>query len=214
MVNSVYYFSIGNNWGNYRIFVWLTGQHRNFSSAYILCCVRSFLFEKYFDAKSGKTEAKKRRKQKIKQRKKEMAKRVIQVIHIGGLSLSPQTFCSIEMNENAFIIRGAGNEFYLNKDKVTDISVKSDLEMQMQYVSYTGGAAAGRMTLGSLGAMNGRHEQNKIRKSYLVFTYRNHNDINYLVFSIIGMPVFRALKWIKQFYAQRPENDANSTIEL
>lgn len=61
----------------------------------------------------------------------------------------------IEMNENAFIIRGAGNEFYLNKDKVTDNSIKSYLEMQMQYVSYTGGAAAGRMMLGSLGAMNG-----------------------------------------------------------
>lgn len=49
-----------------------------------------------------------------------------------------------QREEQYFCFEGSGIRYELSKDKITDIAVKTDVEIQKQYVSSAGGALARR----------------------------------------------------------------------
>lgn len=136
----------------------------------------------------------KKSKSKEKQQNKENAKKLMEdklkkfnAIHEAGLPVSNGTDCMVTYNEDSFIFTGAGNTFNLAFNKITDICIKTDTEIQKQYVSSIGGAVAGEVVFGPLGAIvGGRAKEKKIKTTnrYLIFTYLKDENIDYISFNI------------------------------
>ena len=94
---------------------------------------------KYRNARTGKTAAKKRARKEAKLESRELEKRTIYVKHQAGLPLAQGSPCKIMREEQYFCFEGSGIRYELSKDKITDIAVKTDVEIQKQYVSSAGG---------------------------------------------------------------------------
>lgn len=107
---------------------------------------------------------------------------------VGGLGNLPQgSVCKTRYNTNRIIFTANGQEFTLETTKLIDVSVMTQTDIQKQYVSSAGGAIAGALLLGPLGAIIGGSPSKKSIKSkqkYLVFSYRSNDETNYIVFDI------------------------------
>lgn len=122
---------------------------------------------------------------KKKQNKRELSGR-LQLI--GGLSDLPQgSMCKVFYNQGRIRFIVSGQEFTLEANKMIDVSVMTPTEIQKQYVSSVGGAVAGAILLGPIGAIIGGSASKKtIRKTsrYLVISYRSDGEIKYIVFDV------------------------------
>lgn len=179
---------------------WAVGGSTEAIPALILFVILDIVFfKKYRDKKTGKTAEKKQAKKELK----EAAERTIYGKHQTGLSLAQDAPCTIIAEDEGFKFTGGGNSFELNRGKITDISVKTDVEIQKQYVSSAGGAVAGGMAFGPLGAIvGGRVKEKKTREltHYLIFTYRSNEEISYISFEIVySMGVMKKIeRWKKE----------------
>lgn len=100
--------------------------------------------------------------------------------------------------DDEFQISGGGNNFVLQKDKISEISVMTDTEIQKQYVSSIGGAVAGGVVFGPLGAIVGgraKEKKTKTKTYYLIFTYVSDNEVRYMSFEIEYAVTLKASKW-------------------
>lgn len=137
---------------------------------------------------------KKAKSKEEKQQSKENAKKIMEdklntfnAIHEAGLPIANGTDCIVKYNADSFIFTGSGNTFNLNINKITDICIKTDKEIQKQYVSSIGGAVAGGMVFGPLGAIVGGRAKKKNIKTinrYLIFTYLKEGNIDYISFDV------------------------------
>ena len=76
-------------------------------------------------------------------------------------------------------------KFNLDRERVRDVCLKTDIDIQKQYVSSSGGAIAGGLLFGPVGALiGGRTKQKKIKNvsTYLIITYTNDDEIKYVGF--------------------------------
>lgn len=122
---------------------------------------------------------------------------VIKADHISGLPLSNGTGCTIRYKDDCVKISGGGINFELKKEKITDIHLKSDVDIHRMYVSSVGRAAAGRAVFGEIGEMvGGRARQRTIRqyRQYLIFTYLTNEGIAYICFKIWDFYFGKAVK--------------------
>lgn len=158
-------------------------------------------YRKYRKSKMGIKE-----KQRLDTKKREeenqldLIRRTLNVSHMAGLPLAEGATGTIIKEEDQFEIIAGGNKFSLKKEKITDISVKTDTEIQTQYVSSVGGAIAGGMVFGPLGAIVGGRAKKKKTSTvdyYLIFTYHSNGEISYASFKILD--VEKARKWEKEF---------------
>lgn len=87
----------------------------------------------------------------------------------------------------------------LMREKITDMVIKTDTEIQKQIVSSTGGAIAGAVLFGPLGAIiGGRAKTIKTHTSYLIITYKDDNgDLAYIGFDTKGS--LKQFKLINEF---------------
>lgn len=169
--------------------------------------------KKYRDKKTGRTAERKRKKKEIK----EENARVLTGKHLAGLPLSEGCSCRIAAENDGFVFAGGGNEFHLKKNKITDIDVKTDAEIKRQYVSSAGGAVAGGMVFGPLGAIVlGRAKEKKTTTitHFLIFTYRSDQNVDYISFEIPYCFLSKARKWKREFSNQAPGSRTGHTIEL
>lgn len=111
---------------------------------------------------------------------------------VGGLMDLPNgTICKVLYNEDRIIFSASGQEFTLNAEKMLDVSVMTPTEIQKQYVSSIGGAVAGAVLLGPLGAIIGGSASKKTVKNkmkYLVISYVSGGDTKYIVFDVTAAP--------------------------
>ena len=80
-----------------------------------------------------------------------------------------------------------GQQFNLAKDKIIDITIKTDTEIQKQVVSSAGGAIGGAMLFGAVGALiGGRPKTKTTRKisNYLILTYQKDATSDYIGFDV------------------------------
>jgi hypothetical protein len=130
--------------------------------------------------------------------------------HVSGLSIPENMPCTVKFLPDKIKIISSGANFTINKSKITDICQKSDVEIQKQYVSSVGGAVAGGVLLGPVGAIIGGRSKKKTSKTYvfyMVVTYRNEDDLSYVVFELPSA-MTNASKLIKEF------NKNNSTKKV
>lgn len=107
--------------------------------------------------------------------------------HMAGLPLSEGTFCNIHEYSDKIVFLSNGSDFTLVKEKITDISIKTDAEITSQYVSSVGGAVAGAVLFGPLGAIVGGRAKQKKSKTvyrYLIFTYTKDESVDYISFDV------------------------------
>jgi len=75
---------------------------------------------------------------------------------------------------------GNNTNIKLTRDRITDVSIKTDTEIQTHINSSIGGAVAGGLLLGPLGAIiGGRSKRTDIKETthFLIFTYTKDDSL-------------------------------------
>lgn len=122
-------------------------------------------------------------------------------LHQTGLPLAQGAECEIGFEEDAFRFYGGGTDFYLAFEKITDICIKTETEIQKQYVSSIGGAVAGAVIFGQLGAIIGgrvKEKESTTISEYLIFTYIREGQIDYVSFELTN-DIVKVGNWIFRF---------------
>jgi len=116
--------------------------------------------------------------------------------HTAGLPVPPGTQCLLHLTENGLAISSLSGKFNISIDKLMSIATKTDTDIQKskQYVSSAGGAVAGGMMFGAVGAMIGGRAKEKEStvttiKNYMVVTYKKEDSIDYLLFELSETPM-------------------------
>lgn len=160
----------------------------------------------------------KSREEKLKQKErmaehKDLMQRTMLCEHMAGLPLAQGNQCKVLFEENAILISGGGNSFRVAYEKITDLAIKTDVEIQKSYVSSIGGAVGGAVLFGPLGAMvGGRAKERTSRKVeyYFIITYNKDDTIDYVSFR-----VFDNLKAGKLIQRYKPMlSGKRATIDL
>lgn len=156
---------------------------------------------------------KKKNKQKIQELKEQGANNISTFMLVSGLPLPENTLCRLISWDNRIEIEANGTKFNLDKSKINDVCIKTDVEFKSQYVSSAGGAVAGAMLFGSVGAaIGGRVKEKKTQEvhTYLIFTYEKNDTIDYIGFDAT-YSLKRANNFVNEF---KEEKQNNKVIEL
>lgn len=109
---------------------------------------------------------------------------------VGGLGNLPAgAACSVRCVDTELSFTSAGQEFVLGVDKLIDVSVMTTEELKGQYVSSVGGAIAGAVLLGPIGAIIGGRATQKTARTfskYLVVAYSSEGGAQHIVFDVTG----------------------------
>lgn len=131
--------------------------------------------------------AKEKQKKIAKQEKRKEKLKTCTMKHVNGLPIAEDVNCNITLTDDKYIFSSGSMNFELEKSKITDICIKTDTEIQQQYVSSVGGAVVGGALFGPLGAMIGGRAKKKTVKHeshhYLIITYQS-DEIKYIGFDI------------------------------
>lgn len=94
--------------------------------------------------------------------------------HVNGLPIAENLNCEINSYNDRLEFKSGTTNIKLPRNKITDMCIKTDVEIQKQVVSSAGGAVAGGLAFGPLGAIiGGRIKTKNIRTAthYLIITY-------------------------------------------
>lgn len=133
---------------------------------------------------------------------------------VGGLDLAAGSICSAMCSPEFISFSASGQTFSLSPSKLIDVSVMTPQEIQTQYVSSVGGAIAGGILLGPIGAALGgsaQKKKTKIVRQYLIFAYQADSEVKYIVFDATSAP--QNGKKISKIYAYLKKNE-NKQVSL
>lgn len=165
--------------------------------------------------KKPKTKEEKEKLKENKKKAKEIKDAHLAGEHQIGLPLAEGVAFTIIFEADKFSFIGGGNTFNLSMDKITDVCIKTDVELQQQYVSSIGGAVGGAVLFGPIGAMIGGRAKKKETKTlnyYLIFTYLKDGKIDYLCFKVYEEG--KARKWIETYHKNKPIASSGTTVDL
>lgn len=137
---------------------------------------------------------------KLTPQEKEAAQRTLVCEHIGGLPLAQFAACTVSFEDDCIAIHSSGNAFNLSYDKITAMDLRTSTEIQKAYVSSAGGAIAGGVLFGPLGAMVGgrvKEKKSTTVENFIIFTYLKDGNIDYLSFKV--QVASKAMKLIQQY---------------
>ncbi len=99
--------------------------------------------------------------------------------HVAGLPIAEGTMCLCYLMPNAIMIEVNQSQYYIGSGQLTEVSVKTDVEVKEAYVSSSGGALAGGLMFGALGAAVGGRVKKKTSRTYhrfLMIGYVQNED--------------------------------------
>lgn len=134
--------------------------------------------------------------------------------HVNGLPVAEGVSCLIASRVDKYEISANGITFDLEKNKVTDICIKTDVDIQKHYVSSVGGAVGGAFLFGPVGAMiGGRAKEKRTSKvfSYLIFTYTSDEEIKHVGFDVT-YNLQNAQEFISEFKATKTTASVNISL--
>lgn len=133
--------------------------------------------------------------------------------HVNGLPVAENMLCELSSYPDRIEFKAGTTNIRLERKKITDMCIKTDTEIQRQAVSSVGGAIAGGVMFGTLGAIiGGRAKTKKVKTTaqYLIITYTGEpGELKYIGFDIKSDPP-SAAKLIKEFR----ELNTNSGIQI
>ncbi len=122
--------------------------------------------------------------------------------HINGLPIAENIPCIVTSLPDTFEFISGSMKFELEKSKITDMCIKTDREIQQQYVSSIGRAAGSALLFGPIGAIiGGKAKKKTVKKEihyYFIITYKS-DEIKYIGFEIIGFSMSTVRKFIIEF---------------
>lgn len=125
-----------------------------------------------------------------------------------GLPVAEGTYCQIYYFDDFLEIVAAGIEYTLKMGQIHDISIRTESDVQSQYVSSTGGAILGAAIAGPVGAaIGGRTKKKEVRTValYLTISYTNKDgNITYIAFDASHTPKCREMESLFHKRAQKP----------
>lgn len=134
--------------------------------------------------------------------------------HIHGLPIAENTLCEVFSYPDRIEFKAGTTNIQLQKEKITDMCIKTDVDIQNQAVSSVGGAVAGAAIFGTLGAIiGGRIKTKKVKTvtNYLIISYKSDKELKYIGFDTVNNPVL-ASKLVKEFQSNGTTSSVN--IEL
>lgn len=159
------------------------------------------------------SKAKKERKEKMKTLKNSGLLQYTAFSHVNGLPIPENTFVEVFSYPDRLEFKAGTTNINLQRDKISDMCIKTDTEIQNQAVSSAGGAVAGALMFGALGAaIGGRTKTKKVKTvtSYLIITYTNNQgELSFIGFDIKNNPP-AAAKLVKEFR----ERNTTSGVEI
>ena len=129
-----------------------------------------------------------------------------------GLPIPEGAECMVYMCPDKYVFERNESTYNLPINKITDISIKTDVEIQNAYTSSIGGAVGGALLFGGLGAIIGgrtKKKTDKIVHSYLIFAYKKDDNIDFISFDCTNAS--SVYKFIEAFNKIPKEN---KTINL
>lgn len=126
-------------------------------------------------------------KEKVLQNKEKAYRRMkYKFALVSGLPLIEGALCKVISTSDKIIIEGQGTSFELKKEKITSITIEKNITKHTQAISSAGGALAGAMAFGVVGAAIGGRTTTKNFKSlkqYIVITYcDSEENVKYIIF--------------------------------
>ncbi|MBG9756152.1 MULTISPECIES: hypothetical protein [Lysinibacillus] len=115
----------------------------------------------------------------------------IKVKHTAGLPIAEGAETFVYRCTDKVIFERGQDTIELDINKVTDILIKTDVEIQKSWVSNAGRAIAGDNIFGSLGAIIGGLEKEKtstVIEKYLIFAYEMNGGQKYISFEVTKEP--------------------------
>ena len=135
---------------------------------------------------------------------------------VSGLPLIEESLCEVFSFPDRLDFRYGKTEITLLKNKITDMMVKTDMEITDMMVSSAGGAISGALLFGAIGAIiGGRAKKKKVKSitNYLIITYQDDSkdELKFIVFDTKNNPA-SAHKLVKEF--QKTSNTPDTKIIL
>lgn len=152
-------------------------------------------------ARKTKTKEEKERIKKKEIERQEYEKKHLMGKHQDGLPLASDIVCDVMMQNDGLSFKAGGNIFNLPFDKITGFDIKTEEEIQKQYISSVGGAVGGAVLFGALGAMVGgraKEKKSKITRHYLIITYTKDQKVAWI--SLLIDEPSKANAWKKEYY--------------
>jgi len=132
--------------------------------------------------------AKGKKKEAAEMQSKGIKNRLYSVKHVYGLPCPEDTRVTIEAYKDRISFSANNVNYDLPYGRINDVCMKTDFEIRTQTTSSAGGAVAGAMLFGPLGAaIGGRTKSTNYfdAKDYLIFTYTDKTGkIAYMGFQI------------------------------
>ncbi|MEA4896165.1 MAG: hypothetical protein VB064_13035 [Oscillospiraceae bacterium] len=125
----------------------------------------------------------------------------VTLLHFAGLPIASGLSCTLYDYLDKIDICNGYMFFTLSKSKITDVCLRTDVEIRKQYVSSVGGAVGGAVLFGPLGAMIGgraKQKQDKTVHTYLIFTYLKDGQLQYIGFEATRERA-KAMKFVNDF---------------
>ena len=103
-----------------------------------------------------------------------------------GPELPPCDLCDVTFLKSRILIEMSGYQLSIASEKLMDVSIITKKEIEMARYSDAGGAIAGGMIAGPIGAIIGGVGVNKIetKTEILAITYFSHGDIGFVAFDV------------------------------
>lgn len=112
---------------------------------------------------------------------------VLTAKHVSGLPIAEGVPVKITANKERLLFIHNAQEISLSAEKIIDVSIKTDTEIQTSYVSSIGSALLGARLFGTAGAIIGgqaRERRSAIEYHFLIVTYTKQNEQAYLSFQV------------------------------
>lgn len=131
---------------------------------------------------------------------------ILCITHEIGLPIPQGMICLLKLFESKIEIEANNTFFSLNIEKIKDVVIKTDIDIQKSYVSSAGGAVAGGLMFGSVGALIGGRVKQKTDKQInyiLIITYEKEENIKYIGFDVTNQ-YKEAQKFVSHFLEKFP----------
>lgn len=154
------------------------------------------------------------REKALKSKEKMYRKMKYKLTFVSGLPLIEGALCKVVSTNDKIIIEGQGTSFELKKEKITSITIEKNITKHTQAVSSAGGALAGAMAFGVVGAaIGGRTTARNIKslKHYIVITYCDSEDnVKYIIFDHNNKGTYL----VEDFKTFNKNNIVKKTVEI